>query len=617
MRLILIILLLSISAIAQHVGDYQEFVATPEFLEADRLAGLGQLDEALTIFENIATQNPRTTLGARSLLAAIALRTSRANNDRLINRLITEFSGSRYEIIGKLVQTAAGFTDDDEARIAAQDALAQSFGGPGLSSILNSEDRNTLVAELRALPFETRMGLAPVYYSNFGGLRGLGRVDDAISLARFNQDAYADVEETLEHSFRGDLRYALMVKQYGGGVSIEAQPSSDPVVVPTSPSPNQVLTSLSTLDFSINGGDFRQPGVDLNSLVVTLDGEPLTSLSFRFESGILAENEVYERLLVSLTVPDLSPGQHQVTVKASVRGYPGTGAGTTTASWSFEIASAQSTQTLPVTKDSTLRLRDQHLNEGANPRLILEKIQGKTTHALVGFDLSQQNLTGLTSASLVLTVDPSDSPTGWGNGRNVLAAPISTGWLEGNGVDFGVPNAQKTSGSGPGVTWFSPVDEDISNNYANSAVNWNGAGAASGPQTALPVQLHNHQAGEVSFDVTQDILSGSSSWLVRREDENVGSQVHFYSKEGGGASAGPRLVLHYGASANKPAKDALLARAWDTPVAVLRNLAGLGLSGGPMTNLLMSTLQARSSGLDVLSAGLRSLVARREMALLL
>nr|HQU90301.1 tRNA dimethylallyltransferase [Denitromonas sp.] len=43
-------------------------------------------------------------------------------------------------------------------------------------------------------------------------------------------------------------------------------------------------------------------------------------------------------------------------------------------------------------------------------------------------------------------------------------------------------------------------------------------------------------------------------------------------------------------------------------------LAGVGLSGGPMTNLLMSALQARSSGIGILSAGLRSLFARREMA---
>ncbi|MGE0493527.1 MAG: hypothetical protein AB7S38_30235 [Vulcanimicrobiota bacterium] len=363
--------------------------------------------------------------------------------------------------------------------------------------------------------------------------------------------------------------------------------------------------------------DFYAMGLDLATLRVSLDGQDVTdSSTFECSAGPeFVDGQPWEVITVRSPMANLSNGTHTATVTCQVYLYPGQGPGLTTKTWSFTIANQASEAALYPSKDSTLRLRDPHLNEGANPRLILEKIQGKTTHALVGFDLSQQNLTGLTSASLVFTIDPSDSPTGWGNGRNVLAAPISTGWLEGNGVDFGVPNAQKTSGSGPGVTWFSPVDEDISNNYANSAVNWNGAGAASGPPTALAVQIHNHQTGEVSFDVTQDVLNGSSSWLVRREDENVGSQVHFYSREGGGASAGPRLVLHYGASANKPAGDALLARAWDTPVAVLRNLAGLGLSGGPMTNLLI--LQARSSGLDILSAGLRSLVARREMALLL
>lgn len=197
-------------------------------------------------------------------------------------------------------------------------------------------------------------------------------------------------------------------------------------------------------------------------------------------------------------------------------------------------------------RDTFLRLRDLHLNEGANPSLILKKVQGKTTRALVGFDLDGLDLTGLVSATLVLNIDPAVSPTGWGNGRTVSAIPINEEWVEGNGRDLEVAAGQQTLGSGTGATWFSARDPDISNNSPDSAINWDGAGLAAEAQTAPPITVQNHQTGEVAFAVTQDVLAGKQDWMIVRNEENVGSKVHFFSKEGGGAELGPRLLLDYG-----------------------------------------------------------------------
>ena len=64
-------------------------------------------------------------------------------------------------------------------------------------------------------------------------------------------------------------------------------------------------------------------------------------------------------------------------------------------------------------------------------------------------------------ATLVLSIDPSDQVTGWGNGETVTVDPLTIAWLEGNGKSYGLPNNQKFTGSGSGTTGFSPIDENI------------------------------------------------------------------------------------------------------------------------------------------------------------
>ena len=61
----------------------------------------------------------------------------------------------------------------------------------------------------------------------------------------------------------------------------------------------------------------------------------------------------------------------------------------------------------------------------------------------------------------------------------------------------------------------------------------------------------NHQTGELRFNVTADLKSGASSWLLRKDAENKGSKVSFYSREGS-STLGPRLVLEYGTTASGP-----------------------------------------------------------------
>jgi hypothetical protein len=124
---------------------------------------------------------------------------------------------------------------------------------------------------------------------------------------------------------------------------------------------------------------------------------------------------------------------------------------------------------------------------------------------------------------------------------------VTVAWQEGNGKKHGLPGNQQTAGSGAGTTWFSPTDENIANNSSNGVVQWNGAATYATTGTALALTVRNNQTGVLRFDVTNDVLNGvTHGWLLRKDAENKGSKVSFYSREGGGANLGPRLILEYG-----------------------------------------------------------------------
>ena len=59
---------------------------------------------------------------------------------------------------------------------------------------------------------------------------------------------------------------------------------------------------------------------------------------------------------------------------------------------------------------------------------------------------------------------------------------------------------------------------------------WNGG--TFGPATAAPVLHFNGLTGEVSWDVTDDVLAGASAWLIKKTSERQAGRVTYHSKEG-------------------------------------------------------------------------------------
>lgn len=296
--------------------------------------------------------------------------------------------------------------------------------------------------------------------------------------------------------------------------------------------------------------------MDLTTAEFIVDGQKIEQLYGK--SSI--ENGRWECVLS--IEEEFALGEHQGTFRIS-----DLGENEAEIEFHFTVIDRPQSLVLPALGDSILSLRNQHENDGANNLLTLEKVQGKATRSAVAFDLANTNLDYLSQATLVLNIDPSEGVNGWGNGRTISVQTITTPWVEGNGMNFGLKNKDQEPGSGSGTTWFSPIDEDISNDSSNSAVNWNGGGIATNPPTAPAVVISNLQSGEVLFDVTGDVLNGADNgWLILKDQENVGSKISFYSREGAAAAGdpdlAPRLILEFGdpVASTVPPSNSLLSK---------------------------------------------------------
>ena len=99
----------------------------------------------------------------------------------------------------------------------------------------------------------------------------------------------------------------------------------------------------------------------------------------------------------------------------------------------------------------------------------------------------------------------------------------------------------------PGVTWNCAADANTSNDHPGDCHDhWDVDGGDHGAATADPILVEG--VGDVvAWDVTQDVLNGTSSWLIRKRDETDPTGIAFHSREGAGVLGAthlaPRLIL--------------------------------------------------------------------------
>ena len=125
------------------------------------------------------------------------------------------------------------------------------------------------------------------------------------------------------------------------------------------------------------------------------------------------------------------------------------------------FAAAETELTLTAEKDSFLRRGNPDRNEGANPGLRLQATRRPGRGRVrSGRDRRLRHPDHR---------DPGPDhrrdrqQLGPDNNRTVDAHPLVVDFAEGNGKKAGVPAAQSTRGSGPGVTWNCAIDAQIAN----------------------------------------------------------------------------------------------------------------------------------------------------------
>jgi hypothetical protein len=529
----------------------QPFDLPDEYKSAVSLREQGYTSEALDAFTSIVAQNAGTQLGGFAKYQIYDIKAQELNE-------VTEAVSLLEEISGEYVGTPAGLTADMalideryyfelERWLQEVDSLLETVGGASVQDVINGSG---VIHPVLSWEGREQEWAFMALYENVISRLGVeaDRQDDALAVTLFlrgsvrNANVGRYTRDLIEH-------FALKKTQPGQPYTNPPRPTdlTPPTVILTNPSAGEPLPEGAYLTLTLKDGDFRQSGLDFTSLQLLVDGVDVTEhVLFRTTvnlESVLVENSELEILEARLRIEqNTSTGSHQGLLKAKDQAgnlieFP----------FVFEVSRAGSdgSSVVGASQDSTLTQKHPHQNEGANPLLTLEKIQGKASRCAVAFDLANENTNGLTKATLVLNIDPASHVTGWGNGETVSALALSADWVEGNGKSFGIKKKDAVAGSGSGTTWFSPIDENISNGSANSASSWNGAGQAALPATAPPVIVTNHSSGTLEFDVTADVLNGANSWLVLKDQENRGSQISFFSKESG-EDLSPKLVLDFG-----------------------------------------------------------------------
>ena len=249
-------------------------------------------------------------------------------------------------------------------------------------------------------------------------------------------------------------------------------------------------------------------GVDTASLVVSVDGSPLSGCSVTPTGA-------------TCTAPPLAAGAH--TVHAAVGDLAGNPA---EADFVFEllVGPGMSTVSFEAVGDTNLRQGSPNQNQGSEA--ILRVRSSGHNRALVRFDeaaIEAAAAGGATLRSATLELTLADNGDNWGStGRTVDVHRLTADWSE------------------PGATWNCAVDSDPGNQQPDCSSQW--AGGAFEPTPTASALITNGLGGRLDFDVTADVaafLAGTPNdgWIVKKTAEGASGLVDYASRE---AAAGDR-----------------------------------------------------------------------------
>jgi PKD repeat protein len=320
-----------------------------------------------------------------------------------------------------------------------------------------------------------------------------GEADDGWILKKTEENQNGRVDFSSREGAAGEQpKLVLLVET----ADHDIVPPTLSIVAPEEPVLINVTHPTIGVSFSDGGS-----GVDLGSLVVTVDGAPVAGCSTRPDGATCPS-------------PSLAAGTHAV--HASLRDLTGNEA---QADLSFQllVGPGLSTVSFEAVADSYLRQGAPNQNQGNEPTL---RIQGSGhNRALVRFDEQaiEAVAAGATLHAATLELEIADNGDNWGaSGRTVEAHRLTSDWSEG------------------AVTWNCSEDADPGNQAPDCAAQWDGGSFEAAPSASV---LHTKGLrGRVSYDVTADVaafLAGTPNygWLLKKTDEGAAGRVEYASRE--------------------------------------------------------------------------------------
>lgn len=303
--------------------------------------------------------------------------------------------------------------------IEAVSAVAVSSGGPSLSNLDPSESWGAAGGDLTSAE---QFALLEQIYSTIVWVivqmeepERAAFLDSGQRLARYNRIKFPDSRDV--------PLQILSIAVAAGEEEYTVDPPEDTIPPRVSLISGTTSTQDQELVFSINDGEAFESQVALSTLNIEFDGNPIVPDGITSARGTSPN---LEELVVRFSPATTWPiGLNIVTV--SVSDWAGNRTDAT-----FEVlvrANEPQEASLVATKDSIVWAQENHRNDGANPLLMLSHrpdIRNKSKNPIVGFDLTNTNLNGLTSAKLVLNIKECDIPKRWGkNGRFIITQPIN------------------------------------------------------------------------------------------------------------------------------------------------------------------------------------------------
>lgn len=297
-----------------------------------------------------------------------------------LDQVVQRFPGTTYAFVAKAMR----FETMPTSHFDLDPALAEVGGRPIAEIIDDVPDR----------PFHERMVREEFRYhvaEAYSNLLVKLSEEDRTKLQLFLIESfpYSDGYSSGKDFFRGNLIPDTMsIDALPPGMPTEPD-SLPPHILSRYPEQGQSTGPLPEIRVTMVDGDYWARQADSRTSRLFLDGVDVTDFSFwkaRFDTTGTGPNFQELTVLYTPLLP-LPPGEHSLELLAS----DGTDGNSQTYQWTFTVAIAPpppTTENLPATKDALVYEKSPHSNEGANPRLTLEKINGKAARNLLGFDLS-------------------------------------------------------------------------------------------------------------------------------------------------------------------------------------------------------------------------------------